>query len=219
MQVSSCQPCVISLLCRKCKTSQPVGDRCINSIVAVTSSATAPTQVCTWNSTYRWCSICNLWNDDTEKNAFHCDECGICRAGKREAYIHCGACGLCLLKEVMEKGHTCCVHSEEACCICFENLRHSVNPVILLNCSHAIHDSCYYKMLRTCQPRCPICRASVFKKEDASANTSTSQSSESQDETDTNVSEQTPTDDESNTTSIQQPAETSSITIQQPTGP
>ncbi|KAF9669369.1 hypothetical protein SADUNF_Sadunf14G0100500 [Salix dunnii] len=41
-----------------------------------------------------FCDICKFYDDDTSKQHFHCDECGICRLGGRENFFHCEKCGL-----------------------------------------------------------------------------------------------------------------------------
>ncbi|KAB5527470.1 hypothetical protein DKX38_021317 [Salix brachista] len=41
-----------------------------------------------------FCDICKFYDDDTSKQHFHCDGCGICRLGGREKFFHCEKCGL-----------------------------------------------------------------------------------------------------------------------------
>ena len=41
--------------------------------------------------------MCKFFDDEfLKKKIFHCDKCGICRVGGREATFHCDPCGACL---------------------------------------------------------------------------------------------------------------------------
>ncbi|KAM1715003.1 hypothetical protein ACFX12_025539 [Malus domestica] len=36
--------------------------------------------------------ICKFYDDDTTKEQFHCNDCGICRIGGRDKFYHCKKC-------------------------------------------------------------------------------------------------------------------------------
>ena len=65
-----------NMLCMICKTPQPARQDC--------------SQCDTCAASY-FCDICKLWDDDTTKDIYHCDDCGICRRGKGlgKDFVHC----------------------------------------------------------------------------------------------------------------------------------
>jgi len=81
------------------------------------------------------CTICHLYSNDPKKLIFHCDECKICRIGKRENFVHCLTCPVCL-----------------------ENIFNSREQVMLLNCGHPIHQMCYRESLKNHLYTCPLCQ-------------------------------------------------------------
>ena len=72
------------MLCMFCGGAQPAHDVCIFCL-----------QVTAWY----YCDVCKLWDDDPEKDIYHCDDCGICRIGKGlgKDFFHCmvGLSGHC----------------------------------------------------------------------------------------------------------------------------
>lgn len=56
--------------CMGCGTEQPPGASCIT---------------CGLTMGEYFCAHCNLFDDDTSKQQFHCDKCGICRVGAPSA--------------------------------------------------------------------------------------------------------------------------------------
>ena len=65
-----------NMLCMFCGTAQRAGEVCIS---------------CGVSAARYYCDICKLWNDDPEKNVYHCNECGICRIGRGlgKDFFHC----------------------------------------------------------------------------------------------------------------------------------
>lgn len=70
-----------NMLCMICGTPQAAGQTCIQ---------------CGEQAAWYYCSVCKLWDDDTSKSIYHCDDCGICRIGRGlgKDYIHCKVCSL-----------------------------------------------------------------------------------------------------------------------------
>ncbi len=64
------------MLCMLCGCAQPAGDVCVN---------------CDERTAWYYCGICKLWDDDSEKNIYHCNDCGICRIGRGlgKDFFHC----------------------------------------------------------------------------------------------------------------------------------
>ncbi|RYP52375.1 hypothetical protein DL769_010687 [Monosporascus sp. CRB-8-3] len=65
-----------NMLCMLCGTPQRAGEVCV---------------ACGASASRYYCSICKLWNDDPDKNIYHCDDCGICRIGRGigKDFFHC----------------------------------------------------------------------------------------------------------------------------------
>ena len=65
-----------NMLCMLCGHAQPAGLECME---------------CSERAAWYYCEVCKLWDDDTEKSIYHCDECGICRVGKGlgKDFYHC----------------------------------------------------------------------------------------------------------------------------------
>ncbi|PKI65999.1 hypothetical protein CRG98_013584, partial [Punica granatum] len=68
---------ISQVICSLCGTEQEVRQVCINCGVCM--------------GRY-FCSTCKLYDDDTSKRQYHCDECGICRIGGSENFFHCYKC-------------------------------------------------------------------------------------------------------------------------------
>ena len=68
-----------NMLCMLCWCAQPAGDICV---------------ACGERTAWYYCGICKLWDDDSEKNIYHCNDCGICRVGRGlgKDYFHCKVC-------------------------------------------------------------------------------------------------------------------------------
>ena len=109
-----------------------------------------------------YCSICHLWEHNPGKHIFHCDGCGICRVGKREHYTHCPKCIMCVPKR---KTHYCVGgHAKDnPCPVCYEDISHSPEATIFLDCGHAMHLHCKIEWLThggsvALMYPCPLCK-------------------------------------------------------------
>jgi RING finger and CHY zinc finger domain-containing protein 1 len=133
------------IICKKCNIEQGISNKCIN---------------CNIEFGKYYCYICRLWFND-DKEAYHCEKCGNCRAGKKEEYIHCDKCNMCQNKDIYES-HKCFYNSFELDCpICNDNLKNSIKPVVSLKCGHGIHQECLRKNITSGNLNCPLCKMSV----------------------------------------------------------
>jgi RING finger/CHY zinc finger protein 1 len=99
-----------------------------------------------------FCSKCHLWSD---KQAFHCDGCGICY--KEEDRTHCDGCGLCF----PATGEHACpkkkIDTADECTVCLEPLYLGVVPPSFLLCGHAVHSPCLKGLAANGRASCPLC--------------------------------------------------------------
>ena len=103
-----------------------------------------------------FCGSCRLWMD---KEGYHCDGCGICRLGSPDNYVHCDICRLCWQKG---SDHVCATFTTTSnCSVCFEDLQNSRDPVIVMNCKHAIHSKCQDRLFKSGNIGCPLCKKSM----------------------------------------------------------
>nr|DAD44728.1 TPA_asm: hypothetical protein HUJ06_002958 [Nelumbo nucifera] len=106
------------------------------------------------------CSLCGT-EQETSKEQYHCNGCGICRIGGREKFFHCYTCGCCY-SILLKNSHPCvegAMHHD--CPVCFEYLFESRNDVSVLPCGHTIHKNCLKEMQEHLQYACPLCSKSV----------------------------------------------------------
>ena len=71
---------VRSLVCALCDLRQPVSATCAGCGVEFGAYS---------------CLKCCFFDDDLEKQQFHCEACGICRVGGASNFFHCNTCGCC----------------------------------------------------------------------------------------------------------------------------
>ncbi|KAD4178560.1 hypothetical protein E3N88_27151 [Mikania micrantha] len=141
---------VKQVVCLICNTEQPVSHICANCGVKMGEY---------------FCAICNLYDDDTSKQQFHCYDCGICRLNGRDNYYHCQKCGCCLSIELRGR-HVCSENAiKKECPVCLEHLFHSIKPMTNMHCGHAVHLGCYFEMMSKNQPLCPGCSKFSFVKQ------------------------------------------------------
>lgn len=64
------------MLCMLCGHAQPAGKIC---------------RKCEEQTAQYYCDICKLWDNDSNKSIYHCDDCGICRIGQGlgKDFFHC----------------------------------------------------------------------------------------------------------------------------------
>lgn len=65
-----------NMLCMFCGFAQPAAEVCVQ---------------CGERAAWYYCSVCKLWDDDSRKSIYHCDDCGICRVGQGlgKDFYHC----------------------------------------------------------------------------------------------------------------------------------
>lgn len=140
-----------NMLCMICKTAQPAGEECAN---------------CGTETAYYYCPKCKLWDNDSTKRIYHCDDCGICRRGEGlgKDYVHCKRCNVCISISTSST-HPCIERATDCDCpLCLDYLFSSAQPVVSLLCGHYMHASCY-KDLMTVTYRCPVCNKSAVNME------------------------------------------------------
>ncbi|KAK1395130.1 E3 ubiquitin-protein ligase MIEL1 [Heracleum sosnowskyi] len=137
---------VKQVICSVCDTEQPVARTCTN---------------CGVNMGEYFCAVCKFYDDDTDKQQFHCDDCGICRVGGRENFFHCNKCGSCY-SVGLRNNHSCVENSmHHHCPICYEYLFDSLQDTTVMKCGHTMHFECYHEMIKRDKYCCPICSKSV----------------------------------------------------------
>lgn len=130
------------LVCSQCDVKQDVRSHCIKCGICFGMYS---------------CLECRLF-DDTDKQQFHCDDCGFCRIGGRENFIHCSNCEICLDKTFFTE-HKCRAEcGRDVCPVCYESVHSStVGKVFVPNCGHLIHTFCLSMISKHNFVRCPIC--------------------------------------------------------------
>ncbi len=68
-----------NMLCMLCGCAQPAAEAC---------------RECGEPGARYYCDVCKLWDDDSGKSIYHCDDCGICRVGQGlgKDFYHCKVC-------------------------------------------------------------------------------------------------------------------------------
>lgn len=128
-----------------CDTIQPANQTCVK---------------CAKILGHYFCSVCKFWDNDLSKEIFHCEQCRLCRIGKREDYFHCVKCNACISNNMI-KGHKCIERNLESDCpICGEFMFTSVHPVIFMPCGHGLHEKCHRDHIKNSY-QCPICCKSL----------------------------------------------------------
>lgn len=135
---------VRNVMCINCREIQDVGYEC---------------KKCNTVFAKYYCDVCHLFENSTEKEIFHCKDCGICRVGKVDAYLHCVNCNLCINKELYNN-HKCFANTWNDCPVCMEELKKSIKQLFLLPCGHGMHVECL-KTLLSNDYRCPLCKKSI----------------------------------------------------------
>lgn len=140
------------VLCMFCNTPQfPESGYCVN---------------CEQELANYFCAKCVLYDNDSTKDIYHCDKCGICRLGLglSKDYFHCDVCNICLSIDLKEH-HKCVTNTTHCNCpICNEYLFTSVSKVVFMKCGHLIHQTCYDEMIKHSY-KCPVCKKTVVNAE------------------------------------------------------
>ena len=140
-----------NMLCMLCLTPQPAGEVCTN---------------CSEETAYYYCSTCKLWDNDSTKRIYHCDDCGICRRGEGlgKDYVHCKRCNVCISISTSHT-HPCVERATDCDCpLCLDYLFSSPQAVVSLLCGHYMHATCYKDLMRVTY-RCPVCNKSAVNME------------------------------------------------------
>ncbi|KAI9798704.1 MAG: hypothetical protein M1825_005031 [Sarcosagium campestre] len=140
-----------NMLCMLCGCAQPAGENCMD---------------CEERTAWYYCDICKLWDDDSEKSIYHCNDCGICRIGRGlgKDFYHCMKCCVCMSISIAQS-HKCIERSTDCDCpICGEYMFSSPLTVVFMPCGHSIHHKCYYDHMKSSY-RCPICSRSIVNME------------------------------------------------------
>ncbi|KAI1008163.1 hypothetical protein K3495_g58 [Podosphaera aphanis] len=140
-----------NMLCMLCGYAQRAGEFCVE---------------CGERTAWYYCEVCKLWDNDTSKSIYHCNDCGICRKGLGigKDFFHCKTCGTCMSTAV-EHSHKCIERVSDCNCpICGEYMFTSPSPVVFMPCGHSIHKACYDEHLKLSY-KCPICSKSTINME------------------------------------------------------
>lgn len=140
-----------NMLCMLCGCAQRAGEFCVE---------------CGERTAWYYCGVCKLWDNDPNKNIYHCNDCGICRKGRGlgKDFFHCKTCGVCMSMSV-EHSHKCIERVSDCDCpICGEYMFTSPRPVVFMLCGHSIHQACYYEHMKSSY-KCPICSKSTVNME------------------------------------------------------
>ncbi|AOA61972.1 hypothetical protein PP7435_CHR2-1065 [Komagataella phaffii CBS 7435] len=137
------------VLCMFCGTPQAPSQYCIE-------------ETCGNMLACYYCDKCKLFDNNAEKDIYHCDDCGICRLGLglNQDYFHCRGCNACISIDLKNQ-HKCIENSTHSnCSICGEYMFSSTKPVVFMSCGHAIHQNCYDEYTRH-NYKCPVCQRSI----------------------------------------------------------
>ena len=138
--------------CTDCSTENNLGNTCIECKVTFAKNH---------------CNVCNIWCSKLN-NMYHCNDCGICRMGKKEDFFHCNKCNMCLSVNCKDSHNCGNISMDEDCPICLDKIFNSGKDIILLKCSHLIHDLCLKAHIKSCDQNdkiagCTLCKKSVVK--------------------------------------------------------
>lgn len=134
-----------TMRCMHCATVQSISGKCTN---------------CEKVMGEYFCGSCKFFESNPDKELFHCDDCGICRVGKRDDFFHCTTCNACIAVPLKES-HKCVEKSLESNCpICHVYMFESRDPVIFNQCGHAMHVECYTEYVKSSYT-CPLCCKSL----------------------------------------------------------
>lgn len=157
------------MLCMVCGHAQPAGQWC---------------KECGEQAAQYYCSLCKLWDNDSKKSIYHCNDCGICRIGQGlgKDFFHCKVnpkpvltissrtlmkrqtCSVCLPISI-ENTHRCIERSTQCDCpICGDYMFTSPETVVVMRCGHSIHHKCLSEYSKGSY-RCPICSKTITNME------------------------------------------------------
>eukprot|EP00127_Corallochytrium_limacisporum_P007201 Clim_evm74s243 gene=Clim_evmTU74s243 len=136
--------------------------RCMGCGLSQTPRATCRNTDCGMKMARYYCKICKLWDDEENKNIYHCDKCRLCRIGQGlgKDYFHCDTCNVCM-SICLKNAHRCIERSLESDCpICGEYMFTSTRTVMFMQCGHCMHYNCYSHHIQNSY-QCPLCLKSL----------------------------------------------------------
>ncbi|EAW07940.1 RING finger and CHY zinc finger domain-containing protein [Aspergillus clavatus NRRL 1] len=145
------RPKTENMLCMLCGHPQPAAQVC---------------RQCGEHAAQYYCDICKLWDNDSNKSIYHCNDCGICRIGQGlgKDFFHCKTCSVCLPISI-ENTHRCIERSTQCDCpICGDYMFTSPETVVFMRCGHSIHQKCLSEYSKSSY-RCPICSKTIANME------------------------------------------------------
>ncbi|GIK02666.1 hypothetical protein Aspvir_006725 [Aspergillus viridinutans] len=145
------RPKTENMLCMLCGHAQPAAAVC---------------RQCGEHAAQYYCNICKLWDNDSNKSIYHCNDCGICRIGQGlgKDFFHCRTCSVCLPISI-ENTHRCIERSTQCDCpICGDYMFTSPETVVFMRCGHSIHQKCLSEYSKSSY-RCPICSKTIANME------------------------------------------------------
>jgi len=129
-----------TMVCMFCNTQQPVKQTCEN---------------CKKSMASYFCGKCKFFDDDETKGIWHCEKCGLCRAGGQHNFEHCDLCHMCM--SLGEHEHTERAF-ESNCPVCNELLSTSTLEAFRPKpCLHPIHIDCFNELCKRGRYSCSIC--------------------------------------------------------------
>jgi hypothetical protein len=139
-----------AIKCEVCEFIQPASNECMN-------------KECNTQFDISYCKECFLW---TDKDIYHCHECGICRVGTKETLFHCNKCDMCfnVSSELNSDNHICAnvTYRDKICSYCMDNIYTSQDSALPLRCGHIVHQVCMNNAIQSREYRCAICRKSMY---------------------------------------------------------
>lgn len=144
---------VTEVLCMQCGSLQPAGAKCVN-------------ENCQYHNTpfaAYFCSICHLYDNDTNKKIYHCPYCNVCRKGEGLGidFRHCMRCNACIGVSEYDT-HVCIPQRLQGNCpICHDSMFESTEPLRGIQCGHVMHLSCFNQYASRCsfmRISCPLCK-------------------------------------------------------------
>lgn len=144
---------VKQVVCCSCKKIQPVGNTC---------------RYCPRSFGENGCIPCRMWYSG---DGYHCDECGICRKGKKRDMRHCAVCKVCYpihRNGANAQTHTCAINAtHRPCAGCGKDMSRSRRPCTTMRCGHSMHCDCFLQRVQT-NYACPRreCRKTVANMQD-----------------------------------------------------
>lgn len=140
-----------NMLCMLCRTPQPAAEVCVE---------------CGEYAAYYFCGKCKLWDNDSNKRIYHCDDCGICRVGEGlgKDFVHCKRCNVCISIST-SAAHPCVEGATSRDCpLCLDDLFESRQKAVSMPCGHYMHGECYQELMRVTY-KCPVCSKSAVNME------------------------------------------------------